>query len=50
MKIMRDKAIDYGINISVRINSRLRYTDYGNMHIPYAVFYQEKADHPYSWG
>jgi len=50
MKIMRAKDIDYGINISVRINSRLRYMDYGNMHIPYVVFCQEKADHPYSWG
>jgi len=24
--------------------------DYANVHIPYVVFCQEKADHPYSWG
>ncbi len=52
MKIMKAKDIDYGINISVRLKTRLRYMDmdYANVHIPYVVFCQEKADHPYSWG
>jgi len=50
MKIMRAKDIDYGINTSVRVNSRLKYMDYSNVHIPYAVFCLEKADHSYSWG
>jgi len=48
---MRAKDIDYGINISVRINSRLRYMDYANAYIPYEGFFHEKRrEHPYFLG
>jgi len=51
MKIMKAKDIDYGTNISVRLNSRLIYMNYANVDIPYEEFLHEMSrEHPYFLG